>query len=88
MRSIDHFLLCPIRLLNRLNSDSYLVFLQGTLPQIFDDLPVNVGNQMYFTHDGVPPRIALNVMQWLNIQTDGPGEDKRLPLSDQLVYQI
>ncbi|KAJ8934968.1 hypothetical protein NQ318_007175 [Aromia moschata] len=31
---------------------------QNTLPDLFHDLPLNLCNQMYFMHDGVPPHFA------------------------------
>ncbi|KAJ8945097.1 hypothetical protein NQ318_005278 [Aromia moschata] len=37
---------------------SYLDFLQNTLPDLFDDLPLNLRNQMYFMHDGASKHFA------------------------------
>ncbi|KAJ8982674.1 hypothetical protein NQ317_017664 [Molorchus minor] len=75
MRFINNSLIDPIRLLNRLDADgnSCLDFLQNTLPDLFDDLPLNLRNQMYFMHDGAPPHFARIVREYLNEQF--PGND-------------
>ncbi|KAJ8953499.1 hypothetical protein NQ318_023620 [Aromia moschata] len=58
MGFINNSFIGPIRLPNRLDGNSYSDFLQNTLPDLFDDLPLNLRNQMYFMHDGVPPQFA------------------------------
>ncbi|KAJ8940238.1 hypothetical protein NQ318_016694, partial [Aromia moschata] len=63
MAFINNSLIGPIRLPNRLHSNSYLDFLQNTLPDLFDDLPLNPRNQMYFMHDGAPPHFARIVRE-------------------------
>ncbi|KAJ8943093.1 hypothetical protein NQ318_009167 [Aromia moschata] len=40
----------------------------NTLPDLFDDLPLNLRNQMYFMHDGAPPHFARIVSEYLNEQ--------------------
>ncbi|KAJ8955745.1 hypothetical protein NQ318_008617 [Aromia moschata] len=68
MGFINNSLIGPIRLPNRLDGNSYLDFLQNTLPDLFDDLPLNLRNQMYFMHDGAPPHFARIVREYLNEQ--------------------
>ncbi|KAJ8936920.1 hypothetical protein NQ318_012541 [Aromia moschata] len=49
MGFITNSLIGRISLPNRLDGNSYLDFLQNTLPDLFDDIPLNLRNQMYFT---------------------------------------
>ncbi|KAJ8941821.1 hypothetical protein NQ318_006798 [Aromia moschata] len=83
IRFINNSLIGPIRLPNHLDGNSYLDFLQNTLPDLFDDLPLNLRNQMYFMHDGAPPHFARIVRQYLNEQFPGRwiGRGNNAPIS-------
>lgn len=61
----DH-LLGPHVLPHRLNAVGYLNFLQNTLPDYLDDIPLDVRRQMWFMHDGAPPHAARPVQEHLN----------------------
>ena len=59
-------LLGPIFLPNRLNGDAYLDFLQNSLPQLLEEVPLNVRRDLWFMHDGAPAHFSLRVRQHLN----------------------
>ncbi|KAJ8945162.1 hypothetical protein NQ318_001627 [Aromia moschata] len=56
---------------------------QNTLSDLFDDLPLNLRNQMYFMHDGAPPHFARIVREYLNEQFPGRwiGRGNDAPIS-------
>lgn len=64
---INNFLIGPIVIPNNLNGNSYLIFLQETLPILLDDLPLNLLRDMWFMHDGAPPHFSLEVRRYLNM---------------------
>ncbi|KAJ8959825.1 hypothetical protein NQ318_011558 [Aromia moschata] len=55
----------------------------NTLPDLFDDLPLNLRNQMYFMHDGAPPHFARIVREYLHEQFPGRwiGRGNDAPIS-------
>ncbi|KAJ8950084.1 hypothetical protein NQ318_017809 [Aromia moschata] len=83
MGFINNSLIGPIKLPNRLDGNSYLDFLQNTLPDLFEDVPLNLRNQMYFIHDDAPPHFARIVREYLNEQFPGRwiGRGNDAPIS-------
>jgi hypothetical protein len=63
---IHDTLIGPIEIPQRLNSNLYLNLLQENLPQILDDLPLNLRRNMFFQHDGAPAHSGRNVLNFLN----------------------
>lgn len=63
---IDNFLIGPVVIPNNLNGNNYLFFLQETLPNLLEDLPLFLRLNMWFMHDGAPPHFSLAVRQYLN----------------------
>lgn len=59
-------LLGPIVLPQRLNGPAYLQFLETTLPDLLEDIPLLTRAHMWFMHDGAPPHIAVPVRNWLD----------------------
>lgn len=59
-------MLGPHFLLPRLNGERYLQFLDQTLPDLIEDLPLALRQQMWYQHDGAPAHCAANVRDWLN----------------------
>lgn len=53
---IDNFIIGPVEIPHRLNGENYLNFLQQTLNDLVDDLPVLLRHEMWFMHDGAPPQ--------------------------------
>ncbi|KAF2884703.1 hypothetical protein ILUMI_21469 [Ignelater luminosus] len=51
----------PVIMPTPLNGVAYLNFLQNTLPDLMDDLPLDLRANMRFLHDGAPPHFTLNV---------------------------
>lgn len=52
---INRQLYCwPYILPNRLDSPTYLVFLRGILPELLENLPLGVRNNVWFQHDEAP----------------------------------
>lgn len=50
----------------RLTGDIYLDFLRNTLPQLLEDIPLNVRQNMWFLQDGAPPHFRREVIEHLN----------------------
>lgn len=58
----------PVELPPRLNGEQYLNFLQNSLPELFEDIPLNVRRDMWFMHDGAPPHFTISVRNFLHRQ--------------------
>lgn len=59
-------LIGPMFLPNRLNGVSYLNFLTQDLPELLEELPLYLRNNMWYMQDGAPPHFSLDVRQHLN----------------------
>ena len=66
----DH-LLGPYHLPHRLTGDRYMMFLETTLADAVDDLPLAVSMGMWFMHDGAPAHYSHNVRAFLDTQYPG-----------------
>jgi hypothetical protein len=51
---------------NRLNSEEYLRFLSDTLPELLDEVPLDIIQGICYLHDGAPPHYARQFTQWWN----------------------
>lgn len=49
-----------------LDTNSYLRFLRDELPQLLENVPLQLRLNMWFQHDGAPPHKARRVQQYLN----------------------
>lgn len=65
---IDHYLIGPVVIPDRLNGDNYLNFLQNTLPILLENLPLLLRREMWYMHDGAPPHFTIAVRQHLHNQ--------------------
>lgn len=63
---VGNFVLGPYELPAKLNGQSYLNFLQHGLVDLFDDLPLETRQDMYFMQDGAPAHYSLQVRNYLN----------------------
>lgn len=59
---IDHTVIGPIYLPNRLDSAGYL----NVLEEVLDGMPLNLRHNMLYMHDGAPAHYALIVREWLD----------------------
>lgn len=59
-------LLGPVVLPNRLTGVAYLNFLQNTLGDLLDDIPLRLRQQMWFQHDGAPAHFSVDVREHLH----------------------
>lgn len=50
----------------RLNGINYLNFLREELPTLFEDVPLQLRQKMWFMHDGAPPHFRVAVRDHLN----------------------
>lgn len=50
----------------RLNGIYYLNFLREELPTLFEDVPLQLRQKMWFMHDGAPPHFCVPVRDHLN----------------------
>lgn len=65
---IGDFVVGPHFFEGPLNGDNYLNFLIMVLPELLEDIPLNVHQNLIFQHDGAPPHYARNVRNYLNNQ--------------------
>lgn len=49
-----------------LNGETYLQFLQNDLPDLLEDVPLEIRANMWLLQDGAPPHFSLNVRAYLN----------------------
>lgn len=56
----------PFILPQRLNGDNYANFLSQHLPELLENIPLNIRREMWFQHDGAPPHYSLLARQVLN----------------------
>jgi hypothetical protein len=57
----------PLQMINdRLNANIYRNFLQNTIFDLIDNVPLNLIQNMYYQHDGAPPHRGRAVTEWLN----------------------
>lgn len=63
---VGDYLVGPYELPTRLNGESYLNFLENVLPNLLEDVLLNIRNTMWFMHDGAPAHFAQNVQIYLN----------------------
>jgi len=68
-------LIGPVRLLERLTGTTYQEFLerltQYILPDVLDEVPLQLRVGMWFMHDGAPPHFSSIARQYLNDQFPG-----------------
>ncbi|KAL0892876.1 hypothetical protein ABMA27_014561 [Loxostege sticticalis] len=62
---VNGTLLGPV-FLERLNTDTYLQFLQNELPELLLDVPVGSRRYLYYQHDGAPAHFSLRVRAYLD----------------------
>ena len=63
----DH-LLGPYVLPDRLNANNYLVFLQEVLPDLLEDVPLNLYADHWFRQDGCPAHFGVGVLAHLDAE--------------------
>lgn len=63
---VDNYLIGPHIFPPRLTGAVYLDFLTNTLPELLEDVPLNVRNGLIFQHDGAPPHFSAQVRAHLD----------------------
>ena len=63
---LGNWLIGPFVFHNNLAGNAYEAFLRNELPGWLEDIPLMVGRQMYFQHDGAPPHYTRHVTEYLN----------------------
>lgn len=66
MGIISNYLVGPFFLPDNLNGEEYDNFLRNDLPNLMEDLPIGLRQNMYFQHDGCPAHYRGSVRAWLN----------------------
>ena len=61
----DH-LIEPYLLPNRLGGGNYIIFICNILPEMLENVPLQVRQHLWFQHDGDPAHIALDVREYPN----------------------
>ena len=49
-----------------LNGENYAIFLDRTLPELLEEVPLDIRRRMWFQHDGAPPHFSIVARQVLN----------------------
>jgi len=60
---VDDYLIGPYLLPERLTGPIYRRFLEEVLPELLENVPLNVRHQMWFQHDGAPTHFAVQVRE-------------------------
>lgn len=68
---VGDYLIGPHFLPLRLNGESYLYFLQEVLPQLLEDVPIQLRRRSWFMHDGAPAHFSIAVRQHLDVVYPG-----------------
>lgn len=63
---IGDYIIGPHFLPLRLNGETYRQFLEETLPQLLENIPLQTRQNMWFMHDGAPAHFSLTVREHLN----------------------
>lgn len=63
---VNGMLIGPFILPDRMNGLDYLHFLQNNLPELLEDVPLEIRQSMWFLHDGAPPHFRREVRDYLN----------------------
>lgn len=63
---VNGILIGPFILPDRMDGMQYLNFLQNDLPELLEEVPLNIRQNMWFLHDGAPPHYRLEVRNYLN----------------------
>ena len=64
-----------------LNGENYLQFLQEELPELLEDVPLDVRRRMWFQHDGAPVHSTRIVRDWLDQRFPGRWIGRGGPVS-------
>jgi len=62
----DH-LIGPYMMPDRLNAHAYLVFLSEVLPELLEEVPLEVRQNMWYHHDGAPAHYGIGVQNFLHL---------------------
>ncbi|CAK9820332.1 hypothetical protein ANTPLA_LOCUS10558 [Anthophora plagiata] len=62
----DNFVIGPYILPEKLNGATYQHFLEHVLPNLLEEIPLEIRKNMYFQHDGAPAHYAANVRAYLD----------------------
>lgn len=63
---VDEHIIGPYLLPPRLDGHVYGQFLQHVLPELLENVPLNIRANMWFQHDGAPAHFSLRVRQYLD----------------------
>jgi hypothetical protein len=63
---------------NRLNGEEYLRFLSDTLPELLDEVPLDIMQGIWYLHDGAPPHYARQFTKCWNHNYPKGGLDETL----------
>lgn len=68
---IGPFVVGPYFFNDYLDGNAYLNFLREDLPELLEDVPLNIRQNMWLQHDGAPPHYAAAVRNFLNENFNG-----------------
>lgn len=63
---VGNNLVGPVELPGRLNGENYLNFLRNVLPNLLEEVPLNIRRNLWFMHDGCPAHFSLIVREFLD----------------------
>ncbi|KAJ4428721.1 hypothetical protein ANN_25714 [Periplaneta americana] len=59
-----------------LRGGNYFVFLRDVLPELLENIPLNIRERIWFQHDGAPPHFDRRVRNHLNATFPDRGEGR------------
>jgi Transposase. len=65
---IGDYLLGPFFLPQRLDAVEYLNFLENHLPELMENVPLNLRQYMWYLHDGAPAHFSVHVREYLHMR--------------------
>lgn len=63
---INNVIVGPYFIDDRLTGGNYLDMLQSVIPDLLDDVPLGLLNNLHYQHDGAPPHYSSAVRNYLN----------------------
>lgn len=78
---IGEYVIGPYILPNRLNGENYFIFLDTVLPELLEDLPLNIRRRLWFQHDGAPAHTTREVTALLNRKYPNKWIGRRGPVA-------
>lgn len=68
---VSNYVIGPYLLPARLTGEAYATFIEDVLPELLEDVPYDIRQNMLFMHDGAPPHFSRVAREYLNANFPG-----------------